>query len=417
MALTPRPPADGVAGDGLALPVEVDVACAAGRVCGPVTVTAHFADALGEPREASATVAAGEPGEVVIPGEHVRFPEVSYWLEARVVDRPAGVAAEACDEAGAGCDTVAARSPAAGTATVAVDNVVRAAFTYPDGSPAAGVPVQLYPLRDGAVWTAVTDAAGRIAVTLPRDDPWVQQRQADGRAGNVFISAVDTQPDEPPAPGAPVPVAGHRGESAAVVNFGAPRLEAAPAPQDQIVELWPDEVTFTSATADGGCEWWEQMCKEVIERERDVPEPAAWNVGGGADVTSKFEYGHSQFTRSTFLVKTGAEADWAEADVEVGSQETEAQGAEYPSDRIGPNDNRQVTLNWNWVRIRIRTCVFVFCQMTERWVPEVWDTGANDDVIPPENHHDQASPEIEAPGSDCVVELDDTKDGTTSKVA
>lgn len=244
VALSHSPPGGAVAGDELELTAEVGVECADDRACGPAEVIAHYTDRRGQAKTASATHReVGEAVALAIPGEEVGFPAIEYRLEARVTERPAAMSADACHQRGEDCETVTARSPREGTTPVAVDNVIRATYEYPDGTPAADMRVFVEP-QGGGLWPAVTDDDGRMALTIPRDDPWVQQHQADERTANVFLSVFDSWPEQSVPPGEEVVVDGYWSESAAIVNFGDPDWPAEPEPQDQTLELRPGKRTF-----------------------------------------------------------------------------------------------------------------------------------------------------------------------------
>lgn len=247
VSVTHRPPSSAVAGDPLVLEAEVITACSVGAICSAVTLTAHYRDGSGEPRQVSAAGRVGRRQTILltIPQDVVRAPSFSYRLEASYTERPAGVVEYDCEVPRPPCRTVAASTPEAGDYGVDVDVVIRMRFAYPDGRPAAGVLVIAAPHDAGTLWQADTDTDGLVSITLPRNDPWVEQRRERGDVVNIFVSVFDGWPTGGSQRVDQGPVAGHGTDVGVVVNFGDPLLGAVDRiTQDQSFTLTPQERVF-----------------------------------------------------------------------------------------------------------------------------------------------------------------------------
>lgn len=100
------------------LPLAATINC---LTCDSVTLEAHFTDHLGNAVVASVEGPANQALSVIVPGEDVRAPSFSYWLQA--IGKP-----RVCDDLGCyGYD----RAPVSGSFQATVDNVltVRAQFS------------------------------------------------------------------------------------------------------------------------------------------------------------------------------------------------------------------------------------------------------------------------------------------------
>ncbi|HVE46687.1 MAG TPA: hypothetical protein VNA57_08070 [Acidimicrobiales bacterium] len=427
MSIEHVPSAKGVAGDELGVAADLTSSCAATAVCTQPTLTAHYVDV--EQQEKSVVGSADGVSNqltVAIPGKDVRFPSVSYWLEASVVERPVGVTEETCSVQPSVCRLLTARSPATGMHTTQVDNVVRLGFQRPDGTPAAGVRVLAMPPRSGKVWKAGTDANGMMQLVIPSDDPYIVERQAEPGYTNLFLRAFDGPPPPAVPDGETVQVAGNGADVGVIVNLGSAAFDAVQAEtQDEVFALRPEEATFTSASSsDSSCPTGidGELCVTLEEDEdaelMDVREPVSTKVGGGVGMTSKVIYTSSAQSTQTFAVKSGA--SWAEAGGEV-TADDEWTAVADPKVR-GPNENYTYRIGMQHVRTRFSVCEFrgiaglfgqASCEEREAITPKRWLGALVGDASP--GKHDLATKQTATPGSDCVMPVENKWTSTVAK--
>lgn len=387
-------PDTGTAGDDLVLATRVVPSCVT-EPCAPPTVTVRYAKPDGTIGEVTGegTSVGEQIVNVTVPGDAVRFPELSYT-----------VAATLGGTGGASTVPVFARDY-----RVPVDNIIRVGFKRPDGSPVAGVTVFASPQRNGALWKVDTNDEGLAELRVPSDDPRIVERQAHQRFENVFLSAFDAWPSDTLAPGEERTISGAGTEVGVVVNLGEALLDAADQTvQDEVFSLRPQQRSFTAA--DPECQALigaGYACVRQVGPLLPADLPLETTVGGGSQMTSEYSYTNSVFTRTSVQYSTGDEFGWTSAEGEVKSENDKSGKAETAAP-VGPNANQTFFAQWNFIREEKRMCPYEGASYCSRPVetvrPYEWTTGFYAQASP--GKHDLARSLTGLAGSDCVVRSD-----------
>lgn len=352
LTLQHSPPTGAVSGDGLDLSATVSGGCS-GTECGNIEVSVWYLDAVGEALslQASSSVPVTQATlTVTIPGNDVRYPALSYWIEAKQT---------ACDPAGA-CHAPSARWPATGWSLLTVENVIRFSLVSASGAPSPGVSFQAYLPQGGAGWQLSSGAAGEVSFRVPRttEDPRIAEAAAT--LGTVTIYFLGIRGSWPaPAPGTKVTVLGSAALAGFTVNLGVATIPAAPFEQGRRISLADDQITFESPplpnptgvndSPASACtpEFDVTVCRKLVAKHGQgtnsilVP-GSGLNVGAGLHFKTKYTYRSSVQTVSGFGYKLSNA--WKPADGEIAYEEQYIASSGGEIGPRGPSLNSKVRL-------------------------------------------------------------------------
>lgn len=302
------PPAPSPAGDALTLSIEWVSDCTLS--CSDVTLTAHVSDAWGNPKTVSkssygtGTNMAQGSLSVIVPGEFIRYPGFSYWLQFSQVS--------CWLDCWSGGHTTTKRVPGSGTHSVSVFPELRLRFKNSSGTPLSNKVIHWFPLFDASVaWTVTTSTAGEATFRLPLTDSKVLQAIAapSRKHMSVAIQVIDQWPQDLQPPESSPPSGERRTVNAAFLrttfNLGYAGLPALTGEiQDSEVKLSSASLDFQTVIPDPGGP---THGYDLIEEWADMVK-AAKNVGGDRDFKSEFWYRHS--VNSTFTTQMNAGDGW-----------------------------------------------------------------------------------------------------------
>ena len=380
LTISHQPLANGiVAGDNQDIYATVSTTCAPSSLCNNVRFYVHYVDRFGQ--EGTVEVIGSNTTlqnfVATVPGDEVRYPEFSYWLEARQFE---------CKPLHAGCTEddddlghwATGRWPSAGLQEVTVANTIRMRFLEPGGIPAANLPVVWS--HSATPWSTTTDSQGYTSFTVPTEDPVVLAESTTNQSIMFTVFAFDSWPSGELTD--PVEVDGLASHVGLTVNLGIPTIDAVdPDIQGQTFTLQPYTAAFFPPdqlpTEWGGedCDYiflglGGKVCTEPygnpVQVWQDVAEVP--NLGGGDQIKARYGYTDSHLSESSWYASTGSGITsnsqapvWGRAEGEVATRERRQESGLLSSISpwYGPDDNSAAKLRKEYHRQRVAVCIYL----------------------------------------------------------